>query len=119
MKLTKTFVCSCGAEYSLELSTDLAVDNLLIEASCPSCGERRTITAGSLLLNRASGSETQKSSSEESVPSLSFMDSADSVDYGEGSSKESDSSDASDSSYGPGDSTENSEQSIFNDMFGE
>jgi hypothetical protein len=113
MKLTKTFVCSCGAEYSLELSTDLAVDNMLIEARCPACGERRTITAGSLLLNRASGSESGQPSQGEPVAPLSFMDSADSIDYEEGSSTE------SESPQSPEDSAENSEQSIFNDMFGE
>lgn len=78
LKLTKSFVCNCGREYSLEISTDLAVENLLIDASCPHCGEKRTITAGSLLVNRAPPSPGQYSESQESDSSaLSFMDSDD------------------------------------------
>ncbi|MFH1447382.1 MAG: hypothetical protein ABIG39_00835 [Candidatus Micrarchaeota archaeon] len=74
LKISKSFVCTCGRDHTLELSTDLAVDSLVIEASCPSCGERRSITAGSLLLNQAVGQVTNDQSSN-SESQLSFMES--------------------------------------------
>jgi hypothetical protein len=115
LKISKTFVCKCGNEYSLELSTDLALENMLIEASCPSCGEKRTITAGSLLVNRPSSSQaaSASSSSSDSAPSLSFMDSL-----------EESASSSGESSYSSSDAHLQEQQekdindSIYSDMFG-
>ncbi len=59
----------------MEISTDLAVDNLLVEARCPYCGEKRTITAGSLLVNTSpEKKEETTDSTQTSDENLSFMD---------------------------------------------
>ncbi|MFH1470315.1 MAG: hypothetical protein ABIF01_01055 [Candidatus Micrarchaeota archaeon] len=122
LKISKTFVCSCGRDYSLELTTDLAVDNLLIEVSCPSCGEKRTVSAGSLLNNRASQSQApsqgysqSSSSSSESIPSLSFMDSM------EVQGSNSESSASSDSSSSPAHTNYDDDElgGAYSDMFGD
>jgi len=128
LKICKTFVCSCGREYSLELSTDLAVENMLIEVSCPSCGEKRTITAGSLLANKASQTGSSQATTSSNLESpLSFMDSLEpSAVSGESSSSDSspDSSESSESdshvSSGSSDTLtelDEDEKSIYKDMF--
>lgn len=123
LKICKTFVCGCGREYSLELSTDLAVENLLLEISCPSCGEKRTISAGSLLANRASQTSSAQqncpSSSADSVPPLSFMDTMEAQEQPAPTSESSDSS-----SYGSSPSTSSSHDDeelggAYSDMFGD
>ncbi len=123
LKICKTFICGCGREYSLELSTDLAVDNLLLEVSCPSCGEKRTISAGSLLANKASQTSSAQpsysSSSADSVPSLSFMDS---MEAQEQPASTSESSDSSSYSSSPSSSPSQDDEELggaYSDMFGD
>ncbi len=111
LKICKTFVCSCGRDYSLEFSTDMVVENLVIEVSCPSCGEKKTISIGSLLSNKASQSTpSQPSPSYESIPSLSFMDSAEAQEQPSSSSESSTSSSSSEQDDALGG---------YSDMFGD
>ncbi len=126
LKISKSFVCGCGREYSLELSTDLSVDNMQIEASCPACGEKRTVSMGSLMQNRSSSAQSayqQPASSSESTPSLSFMDSME-AEASSNSSEPSSSSEPSTSSDSSGasdtlTSMEDEGDKVYTDMFGD
>lgn len=137
LKICKSFVCGCGKEYSLEISTNLVVENMILEVSCPSCGDKNTVTADSFFSNKASSSSSQGSSyssgssSDSGSSPLSFMDSMEgssgtgyeSSDSDSDSSEDSGNSEDSDSSVTSGSSdtlTEIDEDvANYKDMFGE
>lgn len=45
-RITKTYMCACGAQNKFELDTDLGIDGLQAKAKCQNCGNEVMITLG-------------------------------------------------------------------------
>jgi|GEM_PF-2791875 len=70
-RLGKSFVCKkCNAMNNIDLATELKINSMRIDSSCPACGEKFEVGLNSFMENQSINLKTKKKGEKEEVVEL-------------------------------------------------